>query len=35
MLSLFRRPAMPVDLDTFLVALYTIVDELYARHVAH
>ena len=24
---------MPVDLDTFLVALYTIVDELYRRHV--
>ena len=24
---------MPVELDTFLVALYTIVDELYARHV--
>ena len=25
---------MPVDLDTFLVALYTIVDELYRQHVA-
>jgi hypothetical protein len=25
---------MPVDLDTFLVALYTIVDELYQQHVA-
>lgn len=25
---------MPVDLDTFLVALYTIMDELYQRHVA-
>src|SRR5687767_11925107 len=34
MLSLFRGPAMTVDLDTFLVALYTIVDELYQRHVA-
>src|SRR3954447_10002655 len=34
MLSLFRGPAMTVDLDTFLVALYTIVDEVYQRHVA-
>src|SRR5215210_4763411 len=34
MLTLFRRSAMPVDLDTFLVVLYTIVDELYEREVA-
>jgi hypothetical protein len=34
MLTLFRRPGMSVDLDTFLVALYTIVDELYQRDVA-
>ena len=25
---------MPMDLDTFLVALYTIVDDLYQQHVA-
>ena len=25
---------MPMDLDTFLVALYTIVDDLYQQHAA-
>src|SRR4029079_18268598 len=34
MRPVFRRPAMPVDLDTFLVALSTIVDERYQQHVA-
>lgn len=34
MLPLFRETAMTVELDTFLVALYTIMDELYQRHVA-
>jgi hypothetical protein len=34
MVGLFKEPAMPLDLDTFLVAVYCIVDELYQTQCA-